>query len=235
MLKYFWGFGLLLSVSNIIYFYKIMKQRKDAKLVKNEFYYFKGRNKTCASHTEVKPYNIICTLPTCQFSYVLKIIGHLDSAVKSLDIILYLMTLESLAEAIIRAHKRGVKVRFIADEDMSKSSGSRVNMLKQEGVPVHSKLSTFLMHHKFAIVDENLLITGSYNWTMQATNGNWDNLIITTHKRFVSQYRTEFNKLWNYLVNYTKENTKKKTHETTTIDSSKTDNNRCGPVKQYDD
>jgi cardiolipin hydrolase len=33
------------------------------------------------------------------------------------------------------------------------------------------------MHHKFAIIDKIVLLTGSFNWTAQAVNGNQENLI----------------------------------------------------------
>ena len=58
------------------------------------------------------------------------------------------------------------------------------------------KRSNFLMHHKFAIVDGSLLITGSMNWTMQAFHGNWDNIMISNQQELVNSFVTEFDKLW---------------------------------------
>jgi cardiolipin hydrolase len=52
------------------------------------------------------------------------------------------------------------------------------------------------MHHKFAIIDKKILITGSANWTLQAFFGNYENLIITNRHEFVNSYIHEFEKLW---------------------------------------
>ena len=65
----------------------------------------------------------------------------------------------------------------------------------------------YLMHHKFAIVDGTTLITGSFNWTMQALMGNKENVIITSDTLLVQPFYTEFEKLWaefdpkRYLIN----------------------------------
>lgn len=53
------------------------------------------------------------------------------------------------------------------------------------------------MHHKFAIVDDEILINGSFNWTEQATFGNWENVIITSVPvKMVESYVDHFNSLW---------------------------------------
>ena len=52
------------------------------------------------------------------------------------------------------------------------------------------------MHHKFAIVDKKLLITGSLNWTLQGIYGNSENVIVTNHDDIVYPFVTEFEKLW---------------------------------------
>ena len=36
-----------------------------------------------------------------------------------------------------------------------------------------------LMHHKFAIVDSNILINGSFNWTERAVSENCENVVIS--------------------------------------------------------
>ena len=52
------------------------------------------------------------------------------------------------------------------------------------------------MHHKFAVFDERLLLTGSYNWTRGAAEHNEENFIITSEQRFVHSFSNLFGKLW---------------------------------------
>lgn len=52
------------------------------------------------------------------------------------------------------------------------------------------------MHHKFIVVDQHFVITGSFNWTRQAITGNCENLIITNQQFLVDNFRLEFEKLW---------------------------------------
>lgn len=52
------------------------------------------------------------------------------------------------------------------------------------------------MHHKFAIIDDQVMIYGSTNWTMQAFYGNFDSILITNDKFFVKQFINEFDKMW---------------------------------------
>jgi hypothetical protein len=56
--------------------------------------------------------------------------------------------------------------------------------------------SSFHMHHKFAVVDDRILLTGSYNWTRGAADNNEENLIVTDDPRFVKPYVEEFARLY---------------------------------------
>lgn len=51
-----------------------------------------------------------------------------------------------------------------------------------------------IMHHKFCTIDNNLLITGSYNWTRTASS-NRENLILSDDKGLVNSFLEEFNYL----------------------------------------
>lgn len=52
------------------------------------------------------------------------------------------------------------------------------------------------MHHKFAIIDQEVLINGSFNWTRNAITANNENVLITNHPDLVKPYKGEFDKLW---------------------------------------
>lgn len=52
------------------------------------------------------------------------------------------------------------------------------------------------MHHKFAVVDQSLVVTGSFNWTTQAVNYNQENILFFENKDIAKKYTEEFNRLW---------------------------------------
>jgi len=52
------------------------------------------------------------------------------------------------------------------------------------------------MHHKFAVVDEALVINGSYNWTKGARFDNRENLTLTNSPKAIQEFKAEFEKLW---------------------------------------
>jgi phosphatidylserine/phosphatidylglycerophosphate/cardiolipin synthase-like enzyme len=56
------------------------------------------------------------------------------------------------------------------------------------------------MHHKFAVADGDLLLTGSYNWTRSASTENNENIIVSNNTPLVKQFQQEFDKMWRALA-----------------------------------
>ena len=52
------------------------------------------------------------------------------------------------------------------------------------------------MHHKFAIIDNSVVLTGSFNWTVQAVNSNQENVLIIENKYIATKFLQEFENLW---------------------------------------
>ena len=53
------------------------------------------------------------------------------------------------------------------------------------------------MHNKFCIVDDQITLTGSYNWTARADLENDENLLVIESKEIARIYKEQFNKFWN--------------------------------------
>ena len=51
--------------------------------------------------------------------------------------------------------------------------------MKEAGVCVVASQREGLMHHKFALIDNLILLNGSFNWTERAVWENCENLVIT--------------------------------------------------------
>ncbi len=130
-----------------------------------------------------------------------EIVQRLGSAAASVDICVYTISDDIIAEAISKCHKRKVKVRIITDDEKINDRGSDIWELAAYGIATKIDNSPSYMHHKFAIFDNDVVLTGSYNWTRGAAEYNQENLLVTDDKRAVAAYKNEFEKLWASMEN----------------------------------
>ena len=135
---------------------------------------------------------------TCQSA----IINLIRSARESLKICVFTISDNDIADEIIAAYKRGVGVKVLTDNDKSFDKGSDIELLHKNGISVRIDTDSNHMHHKFCIVDKEVLLTGSYNWTRSAYERNDENILITEEKGVVKSFLREFEKLSDQLVDY---------------------------------
>ncbi len=124
------------------------------------------------------------------------IITEIDSAKKEILVAMYYFTNREIAQALVRAKDRGVKIKVLLDESQTKEKFSKYRYLINRGMNVHIDRKNGLMHNKFAIIDGFILITGSYNWTSSAEHKNRENLLIIKNKDLAQRYIAEFHRLW---------------------------------------
>ncbi|XP_023227538.1 mitochondrial cardiolipin hydrolase-like isoform X2 [Centruroides sculpturatus] len=87
---------------------------------------------------------------------------------------------------------------IVTSNNLTSLGSLAVHLLSaKRSIPVRELNSPFLMHHKFAIIDEESVITGSLNWTLKALTGNHESVLITNEENVVKAYINEFEKLWN--------------------------------------
>lgn len=137
--------------------------------------------------------------PACAFSPGEDCLGmiqrQLAGADRSIDICVFTVTDDRITDRIIAAHRRGIAVRLITDNDKQFDSGSDIARMVKAGVPTRFDPDNDHMHHKFAVIDDARLVNGSYNWTRGATR-NHENLLVFSHAETVRRYAAEFERLW---------------------------------------
>ena len=124
------------------------------------------------------------------------VVNMLRTCKKSLDIAIYSFTLESITKALIEVHNRGIPVRVICDNECEKKSTSKIKKLASVGIVCKTDNCSYYMHHKFAVIDASVIITGSFNWSTQAVNHNQENILFLENKNLAQKYLEQFNKLW---------------------------------------
>jgi phosphatidylserine/phosphatidylglycerophosphate/cardiolipin synthase-like enzyme len=124
------------------------------------------------------------------------IIARFRNCRRSADVCVFTITDDRIAGAIVDAHRRGIAVRVVTDDEKANDPGSDALRLAGAGVAVRVDDSPYHMHHKFAVFDKSVVISGSYNWTVSAARNNEENLIVSGDRRMVAAYESEFERLW---------------------------------------
>jgi phosphatidylserine/phosphatidylglycerophosphate/cardiolipin synthase-like enzyme len=120
----------------------------------------------------------------------------IDRAESSVDLVAYDFDLESLTEALIAAHRRGVRVQMVTESDNIDDNSEALTRLDQAGVPiVEDERKSGLMHDKFAIVDERWVWTGSWNMTHNGSYRNNNNALLIDSPALADNYSAEFDEM----------------------------------------
>lgn len=130
------------------------------------------------------------------------IIQHLDMAHKNVDVCVFTISDDDIANKIIDIHKKGITVRIITDNDKVNDRGSDIRKLFLAGIETKTDRTDDHMHHKFAIVDHRFLINGSFNWTRSASERNQENVVISNNKALITKFADYYHKLWNEMMHY---------------------------------
>ncbi|KAL8175355.1 UNVERIFIED_CONTAM: Mitochondrial cardiolipin hydrolase [Gekko kuhli] len=125
-----------------------------------------------------------------------RLLGRLLDARRSLELCLFAFSNPQLCRAVLVLHRRGVRIRVVTDADYMALRGSQIGILRRAGIQVRHDQDSGYMHHKFAIIDERLLLTGSLNWTTQAIQQNRENVLILEDAEYVKLFLEEFEKIW---------------------------------------
>ncbi len=108
----------------------------------------------------------------------------------------YSFTNDLLADVLIELKSRGVEVKVVMEGQQANIRGSEYQRLAEAGVEVRIDGNPDLMHHKFVVIDDKTVITGSYNWSVAAEDKNDENLIVIQSREIALLYRSEFERVW---------------------------------------
>ena len=125
---------------------------------------------------------------------------RLRAARQSIDICVFTLSDDRISAEVLAAHRRGIAVRVITDNDKEFDAGSDIDTLRRAGIRVAVDRTSAHMHHKFALFDGQWLLNGSYNWTRSACEYNEENLVLTNEPALVNKFAAQFAALWDTLA-----------------------------------
>jgi len=106
------------------------------------------------------------------------ILSQINQAKTEILLQAYSFTSQPIAQALIRAHQRGVRISAVLDKSNRSQKYSEATFLRNMGIPVFIDDKHAIAHNKIMIIDDRVVITGSFNFTMAAENKNAENLLI---------------------------------------------------------
>ncbi len=116
------------------------------------------------------------------------IVREIDRARSEILVQAYSFTSAPIAKALLKAHRRGVKVQAILDKSQKTQKYSSASFLTNSGIPTYIDDKHAIAHNKIIIIDRAVVITGSFNFTKAAEEKNAENLLIIRSKELAKPY-----------------------------------------------
>jgi phosphatidylserine/phosphatidylglycerophosphate/cardiolipin synthase-like enzyme len=110
------------------------------------------------------------------------IVELIDGAQETLQIAAFTFSHRDITQAIIRAHERGVAVRFVMDYTQSRLTTCRAIDLIEAGIEVRTRRRRGFQHNKYIVVDRAIVLTGSFNFSASSPGRrNTENVLVIRH------------------------------------------------------
>lgn len=129
-----------------------------------------------------------------------RIVEVLRGAEKSIDFMVYTFTSDVLSETMLARARAGVEVRGVIERDQASNPGSDYERFRQAGLDVHLDSNLRNMHHKVIIIDDSIVVTGSYNFSRNAEEHNDENVLILYDVRVCKEYLLEFKRIFENAI-----------------------------------
>ena len=148
------------------------------------------------------------------------LVEAIDAARLSIDVAAYSFTLNSVRNALIRAHDRGVTVRMVMES--TNMDRSDPQLLIEAGIPIVGDNRQGLMHDKFIVIDRSEVWMGSMNFTDAGAYDDNNNLFRIRSTKMSENYIKEFEEMFNDDM-FGPDAVAQTPHPTLTIDETQVD------------
>ncbi|XP_035445086.2 mitochondrial cardiolipin hydrolase [Spodoptera frugiperda] len=158
-------------------------------------YYYKSRNAV-----EINEVMVFCKLQLNAYNYFDKLISYVEAAKKSVNVCMpsiHNPAIQSRLVALIK--KKNITVRIIIDRSgYNDSTDFFINELIEAGAEIKCNVTEpiYKMQHKFCIVDDKVLMTGTLDWGNDLTADHWNYVYITSKPQLVEPVKREFYQMW---------------------------------------
>jgi phosphatidylserine/phosphatidylglycerophosphate/cardiolipin synthase-like enzyme len=124
------------------------------------------------------------------------VLGRLSQAQRSIRFMTFSFTSDSVAEVMLQKQAAGLQVQGVFESQNANGTGAEFKRLQSGGVHVLTDGNCYIMHHKVIIIDDRIVMTGSYNFSSNADRYNDENLVIIDDPVVAQQYIQEFDRVY---------------------------------------
>ena len=117
------------------------------------------------------------------------LVKAIDQAQTEVLVQAYGFTHNAIAQALVRAHQRGAKVQVLLDEKSDATNRYVIGLLHAAGIPIRLDGAHAIAHNKVMVLDGQVVVTGSFNFTNAAETRNAENLLILRSPALAQAYR----------------------------------------------
>jgi phospholipase D len=121
-----------------------------------------------------------------------EIVSYIRSAQHSIYVQAYSFTSRPIERALISAKKRGVTVEIIFDKSILERQGTAWFFIRY-GIPIWIDSQPAIAHNKVMIIDQEKIITGSFNFTYAAQEKNAENVLMINDRELAKKYLAAWN------------------------------------------
>jgi phosphatidylserine/phosphatidylglycerophosphate/cardiolipin synthase-like enzyme len=116
------------------------------------------------------------------------VVNALEHATNAVLVQAYSFTSAPIAKALVEANRRGVRVQVILDKSQRTEKYSEADFLKNSEIPTLIDAQHAIAHNKIMIIDQYLVLTGSFNFTKAAEENNAENLLVINDPAMAEKY-----------------------------------------------
>ena len=124
------------------------------------------------------------------------IVKAIDDSEREVLVQAYGFTHNAIAQALVRAHQRGVTVRVLLDQKSDTSNRYVIGVLTDAQIELREDGKHAIAHNKVMVIDQTIVITGSFNFTNSAATRNAENFLMLKSADLAERYRLQWQNHW---------------------------------------
>ena len=132
----------------------------------------------------------------CNKETINKIIKLIKNAEKSVKVAIFSFTHEELADELLKSDIKGLDVQVLVERRQRNVQKSQYTRLKDFGIDIKVDGNKYNMHHKFIIIDDKIVVTGSPNYSFSGFNRNDENMLIIYNENLALKFVREFDSMF---------------------------------------